>query len=145
MRTITESVEVACGPEQLFRTLHTPTEICIWWNTRTAIVVPQRDGLWIGTWGKDEDHPDYITAARLSQFDPPHRMVMSDVEYWANGERTVPFARQLVTEYRVEPTSGGSRLTVTQTGFPDEAIADEFYQGCCHGWKETLAAIKDFF
>ncbi len=144
MRTITESVEVACTPDKLFQTLHTPTEICMWWNARTSVVMPRTNGLWIATWGKDEDRPDYITIARMRVFDPPERLVMGDFEYWS-GEKPLSFADQLETEFRVEGHGSHARLIVTQSGFPDDKIADEFYRGCCQGWKATLAAIKDYF
>lgn len=117
----------------------------MWWNARSAVVVPKRDGLWLATWGKDEDHPDYITLARLKVFEPPARLVMGDVEYWVGDQQPLTFADDLETEFRVEPLRSGSRLTVFQTGFPDDSSGDEFYQGCCQGWKSTLAALKDFF
>jgi uncharacterized protein YndB with AHSA1/START domain len=144
MRSIAESIEVACAPERLFQTLHTPTEICLWWNARTAVVAPRPLGLWVAAWGKDEDQPDYITKARLKVFDPPRRLVLGEFEYWASGE-SLPFAHLLETEFCIEPANSGARLTVTQTGFPDDPTADEFYAGCCRGWKVTLDAIRDFF
>ncbi len=144
MRAITESVEVACTPDRLFQTLHTPTEICMWWNARTAVVMPRPNGLWMATWGKDEDRPDYITVARMKVFDPPKQLVMCEFEYWS-GEEPLPFADQLETAFQIEELRGHARLTVTQSGIPDEATADEFFRRCCQGWKATLAAIKDYF
>jgi uncharacterized protein YndB with AHSA1/START domain len=145
MRSITESIDVPCTPERLFQTLHTPSEICMWWSARSAIVLPRPGGFWAATWGKDEDQPDYIAFARLTDFEPPRRMVMANYEYSAAGQPPLPFADDLSTTFLVEPAGEFARLTVTQVGFPDGEVADAFYQGCCQGWKATLAAIKDFF
>ena len=144
MRKIAESIDVGCSPERLFRTLHTPTEICLWWNARTAIVIPRPGGIWAAAWGKDEDHPDYITIARMTTFEPPRRLVMADFEYHS-GDKPLDFSRELAVEFRIEPLGDSARLTVEQSGFPEDASADEFYRGCCQGWKNTLAAIRDFF
>ncbi len=144
MRSITESIDVTCRPEKLFQTLHTPSEICMWWNARTAVVMPRQNGLWIATWGKNEDQPDYITVARLKVFEPPKRLVMGDFEYWST-DRPLSFAGELIATFCVEPIGENARLSVTQSGFPDGPEADEFYRGCCQGWKTTLAAIRDYF
>jgi uncharacterized protein YndB with AHSA1/START domain len=145
MRSITESIDVACSPERLFQTLITPSEICMWWSARTAIVLPRTNGWWAATWGRDEDQPEYIAIARLKVFEPPKRIVMADYEYLAIGQTPLPFVGELSTTYLVEPSGEFARLTVTQTGFPDGQVADEYYQGCCQGWKATLASIKDYF
>lgn len=145
MRSITETIDVSCSPERLFQTLHTPSEICMWWNARSAIVVPHLGGLWAAVWGKDEDRPDFVTIARLIVFEPPRLLVMGDFEYVARGEDPLPFENQLSTSFCVEPIGEFARLTVTQSGFPDGSAADTFYRGCCQGWTATLAAIRDFF
>lgn len=144
MKSIIESVEVSCSPEKLFQTLHTPTEICMWWNARTAIVVPQPNGIWIAAWGKNEDFPEYVTMARLLAFEPPKRLVLGDFEYWASA-RPLPFAKDIRTIFQIEPSGEHAQLTVTQSGFPETPEGDEFYRGCCQGWKTTLQAIKDYF
>lgn len=144
MRSITESIEVSCSPERLFQTLHTPNEICMWWSARTAIVVPRQHGLWAATWGKNEDQPDYVVSARIKNFDPPKLLVLGDFEYWTK-DRPLEFAHQLSTTFCVEPLGENAQITVTQSGFPDSSSADEYFRGCCQGWKTTLAAIKDYF
>lgn len=116
----------------------------MWWNARTAIVMPKPGGLWMAAWGKDEDSPDYITAARLKVFDPPRRLVMHEFEYQSKS-MAVPFSRQLETEFHITEQGPKTELRVMQTGFPDGSDADAFYEGCCQGWAATLQAISEFF
>jgi hypothetical protein len=35
-------------------------------------------------------------------------------------------------------------LRVCQEGFPNDPIADEFYEGCERGWRETFESIRRF-
>jgi hypothetical protein len=146
MRSINESIEVACKPQRLFEALVSPTDICMWWSARSAIVLPRRNGFWAATWGKDENDPDYITFARLSTFDPPRTLVMSQFEYLAKGLAPLPFAGSLSTKFEIQDSGdSASLLSVTQSGFPDGPEADEFYRGCCQGWSTTLQSIRDYF
>jgi uncharacterized protein YndB with AHSA1/START domain len=131
------------SPEQLFAILHTPSAIREWWGAARAIVVPEPGGIWIAAWGTDENRPDYVTAATMHVFAPPNRIVFDNYQYHArNG--ALPFDADFVTEFLVEPRGDQTMLRVTQDGFPDEAIADDFYAGCEIGWRETFKGIRRF-
>lgn len=54
----------------------------------------------------------------------------------------LPFQTEMDTEFLLEPQGEQVKLTVRQSGFPDEAVADEFYTACVQGWKDTLASFK---
>jgi hypothetical protein len=97
----------------------------------------------MAAWGDDEDHPDYITAALIRVYDPPRRLLLADFRYYAR-TGPLPFRAFFTTEFMVEPSPSGSLLRVVQDGFPTESIADEFYEGCERGWKETLQSIRRF-
>ena len=123
--------------------LHTPSAIRRWWDAAHIIVNPQPGGVWVGLWG-DENSPDFITAGRMSVFDPPQRIVFSDFEYFArNGP--LPFAADLTSEFTVNPIdSGKTSLRVVQDGFPCDSAADDFYAGCEVGWRDTFAGIRNY-
>ena len=94
-------------------------------------------------WGEDEDHPDYVTAANIQVFEPPYRLLLTDFRYYAR-TGPLPFRANFTTEFIVEPRPGGSILRVSQTGFPNDPIADDFYEGCERGWRETFESIRRF-
>lgn len=133
------TVTLAATPERTFAALHTPSDIQGWWGAQRAIVVPRTDGTWAAAWGTNEDAPDYVTAARMRVFEPPRRIVMVDFQYVAAAP--LPFEAEFETEFLVEPHGAGSRLTVTQAGFPVDPVADAFYAGCEKGWTDTLDAF----
>ena len=128
---------------RLFRLLHTPSAIRQWWGVERAIVLPQTDGIWAATWGTDEDEPDYVTVATISVFDAPNRMLLTRFRYHSRSG-PLPFEADFETDFVVEDNDSGSRLTVTQRGFPAGPEADEYYTACQKGWTETFAGIRKF-
>jgi uncharacterized protein YndB with AHSA1/START domain len=131
------------SPERVFAILHTPSAIREWWGAARAIVIPEPGGIWIAAWGPDENRPDYVTAATMQVFEPPNRIVFGNYQYHArNG--ALPFKADFATEFLIEPHEVGAILRVTQDGFPDNAIADDFYAGCEIGWRETFKGIRSY-
>ena len=131
------------SPEELFRLLHTPSAIRAWWGASRAIVHSVPGGIWAAVWGDDEDDPEYVTIARMTEFDPPRRLVFADYEYHARSG-ALPFEADFVTEFTVEPIETGASLRVVQNGFPDAAEADAFYADCGIGWRNTFAGIRRY-
>lgn len=108
------------------------------------IVVPEVDGVWIAAWG-EEDDPDYISTATLVEFDPPRKVVMKYGQYYAkSGSLPFKFSDDALTTFTIELTENGCAFRVEQTGFPYDAIADDFYAACETGWKNTFHGIKNF-
>ena len=102
--------------------------------------VATRGGTWAAAWGQDEDDPDFVTIARMAEFDPPRRMVLDDYRYHSRSG-PMPFEAEFGVEFDVLPQAPGSLLRVRQSGFPLEASADEFHAGCERGWTDTLAGL----
>ena len=72
-RAHVHSEEFPVSPDRLFAILTQPSAIRSWWSASRAIVVPAKGGTWAAAWGEDEDDPDYVTVATLSEFEPPKR------------------------------------------------------------------------
>jgi len=129
--------------EKLFALIHTPSAIRRWWGASHVIVDQKEGGVWVAVWG-DEDSPEFITAGRMSVFDPPRRIVFSDFEYFARSG-PLPFAANLTSEFNVIPVEPNKTLLrVVQDGFPLDSAADEFYAGCKQGWRDTFAGIRKY-
>ena len=129
--------------ERLFAILHTPSAIRNWWGASRVVVLAEPNGLWAAAWGGDEDNPEYITAATITAFEPPRRMVLSDYLYRAK-TGPLPFQAQFVTEFLVTLCAGGATLRVTQDGFPASLDADVYFAACKKGWADTFAGIRRF-
>ncbi len=136
-----ESFEAS--PDEMFSLLVTPSAIRGWWGASQAMVIPEEGGIWAAVWG-DEDCPDYITSARILEFDPPSRLVMKYEHYHAKtGVLPFTFAEDARTVFTVHPGGAGSILRVEQTGFPLTGLADDFYEACRTGWLNTFAGIRN--
>jgi len=128
-------------PDRLFAALHTPSDIRGWWGAARAIVLAEKDGWWAATWGGLENAPDYTTIARMSAFEAPRRMVLADYRSKSK-DGPLPFQARFETEFLVERRPNGASLRVTQSGFPDESIADSFFAACERGWRETFTGLR---
>lgn len=129
--------------DRVFALLHVPSAIRQWWGVARAVVMAQPGGIWAAAWGESEDDPDYITAATIREFDPPHRLCLTDYRYRAK-TGPLPFAAEFVTEFLVRPHPDGAILRVTQDGFPAGPEADDFYAACETGWRNTFAGIRRY-
>lgn len=128
-------------PERVFALLITPSAIRGWWSAARAIVIPRVGGLWVATWGPDEDDPDYVVAYTITALEPPRRLALAHTAYHAKSGR-LPFEAEFTTEFAVEPRPGGCTLRVTQDGFPTDPVADAFYAACETGWHNTFDGIR---
>jgi len=142
-RTHVHRETFSVSPERLFSILITPSAIRAWWGPARAIVIPAVGGTWAAAWGADEDDPDYVTVATLVELDPPRKLAMADYRYHAKSG-ALPFEADFVTTFEVEPSGDGATLCVTQAGFPDDPVADDFLKGCEQGWTDTFAGIRRF-
>jgi len=127
--------------DEMFKLLITPSLICKWWGAARAIVLPEKNGIWMAAWGADEDTPDYITAFTMSEYEPPRRILFTDAKYSARGEK-LPFDAVITAEFIVDEAEGGCSLMVKQDGFPSEPAADEYYAACEKGWVDTFEGIR---
>ena len=142
-RSHVRTVELPAPQHEIFQLLITPSAIRQWWYASRVIVLPRENGCWTAAWGDDEDHPDYVTAATIQSFEPPYRLLLTDFRYYARSG-PLPFRANFTTEFTVQPRPGGSILRVSQSGFPNDPIADDFYEGCERGWRETFESIRRF-
>ena len=136
-------VAVAATPEAVFDALITPSAVRQWWSASRVIVTPEVGGLWVATWGEDEDRPDYVSAAPIERIDPPRNLRLGTSRY-VSRDGPLPFEADMRIEFTVRPAPAGAVLRVEQSGFPRAAAADDYYAACERGWKETLAQLKEF-
>ena len=141
MRSIHKKIIVEKSQEEVFNSFIKPSQIKKWWSAISAIVLPEKDGTYVVSWGESEDHPEYISMATILEIDPPKRLVLSYDKYWTKFGR-LPFEANLQVSFQFEPEGQNTLVSLVQTGFPDAAIADEFYQGCIKGWDDTMFSFK---
>lgn len=136
-------IEIEAAAADVFRLLHAPSAIRRWWGTSRAIVTAQKGGLWVAAWGENEDDPDFVTLATITEFEAPRRLTLRYDRYFAKSG-PLPFEADFEVEFALLAQSA-NRVTVqvTQSGFPLGPEADPYYAGCEQGWIRTLQSLRD--
>lgn len=140
-REIIQEYIIGKSRDAVFEAIITPKMIKKWWFANNAIVLPEEDGIYAVTWGDNIDNPDYISVAKIASFERPIRLLLTDFRYKSK-EGDLPFEADMPTEFSLEELGDQTKLTVHQTGFPDEKFADKFYNLCVQGWIDTLTSLK---
>lgn len=139
-RSIEQTYHTSADIETAFSALLSPGMIQRWWFAKTAIVLPEKGGIYAVTWGEDIDNPDYISVATVSEIEEPERLLLTEFQYHSR-EGTLPFKADLQLEFTLAKNSSGTAITVRQTGFPEDKAADEFYNSCIQGWTDTMTSF----
>ena len=131
--TILATVEIAASPERIFKALCS-AEIAEWWGSPETYHVTQWTGdpRIGGSWrsiGKGADGHDFEVGGEFLELDPPHRMVQSWRPSWDPDSTTT-------ISYRLQAIEGGTRVTVTHTGFADPQSCQNHSSGweLVFGW-----------
>lgn len=141
-RSIKKEIKISGNQEKVFTALTTPSYIKAWWKASQAIIIPQQNGLYVVSWGAI-DQPDYVSSARISTYQYPTQLVLSDYQYYSPKAGPLPFENDLPVVFDILPDHNSVLLTVEQTGFPESSSAEGFYQACIKGWEDVLLAIKE--
>lgn len=89
------------------------------------------------------DNPEYLSIARISEIQAP-LMISLDRYLYDARKQALPFEAEFEVRFEILPINHGCELRVTQSGFPQESIADEFFNACDLGWTEVLENIRNF-
>jgi uncharacterized protein YndB with AHSA1/START domain len=131
--------EIQARPERVFRALTEPQQLESWWGSKTTwwLEKAQVDARAGGKYRLAFRSADGNTASVEGEFEivePPRRIVQT----WQAS--MYPGLTNRV-EYRLEPISGGTRLTVIHSGLAGSPAALSDYEG---GWIEVLLKLVTF-
>lgn len=134
--TILATVEVAAGPQRVFKAL-TGFEVIAWWirpgifNTSEWAGEVRVGGPWraAGTGGGKP----YALEGTFLEIDSPRRLVHTWKAVGAPGEPTRVI-------YRLDPVVGGTRITLHHVGFASSAVCTN----TCLGWEASFEQLASF-
>lgn len=141
-RYINKEIIIQKNIELVFDALISPSMIKKWWFANSAIVLPEVDGFYAAAWGADEDHPDYISFAKIIEIKPPYKLSLKYEKYFSK-DGPLPFDAELDATFILEKLNKQTKLIVRQNGFPIDMAANEYYQACVKGWEDTFNSIKN--
>ena len=139
MRKIVESVEIEASSEVVFHSISEPSELLSWWGDPDVCqpvewkLEPRVGGLWWSRFRVISTGGEFEMNGEILAFDPPHRL-----EYTWRDSR-FPTLRRTRVRFDLIVTPGGTRLTVTHSGFVGDTPDYREYSG---GWSGILAGLR---
>jgi uncharacterized protein YndB with AHSA1/START domain len=139
---IDRQITINAPIERVFRALTDAAELSSWFQVRIeGTLSPNRD-VWMTS--VHPDHAGQRFRVRIAAVEPPRRLVWQ----WHPGEvdPNVDYSREPMTTvtFTLEPSNGGTRLTVSETGFDEITLARraKVYQDNSQGWAEVLVWLQ---
>jgi len=134
---IERTIDLGQPPERVWDALTSAEGLGSWFGDHAAVDL--RPG---GTASVEWDDEGFKATLTIIVVEPPSRFA------WTWGIQGLPATdpRRTYVEFTLVPSSGGTRLTVVESGFaqlPDELL-DTAYDGNVAGWRKELAELADY-
>src|ERR1700730_1881661 len=139
MRKMVESGEIEASPEVLFHSISEPSELLSWWGDPDFCqpvdwkLEPRVGGLWSSRFRVFSTGGEFTMNGEILAFEAPHRL-----EYTWRDSR-FPDAQPTRVRFDLIAIQGGTRLTVTHSGFVGDTPEYREYSG---GWSGILAGLR---
>lgn len=135
--TIFATVEIAAPPERVFTALTSAEEVTKWWGSddtyrTTEWTMPLTPGAPWKASGVGADGVPFSVEGEIVEVDAPRKLVWTWRPIWDGGHTTT-------ITYRLEPTDGGTRVTIRHEGFGDRV---DSCRGHGDGWERVLGWLS---
>lgn len=145
MTRIDKSIEIAAPPERVWRALTSAKELSEWFKMAIEGEIAQGRDVWMTALHPGE-YQGMRFVVKIVEMTAPRRFVWE----WHPGavDANFDFAREPRTTvtFTLEPAGGGTRLSVSETGF--DALALErrakAYKENTQGWNEVLVWVQEY-
>jgi uncharacterized protein YndB with AHSA1/START domain len=143
MSRIDKSIEIAAPPERVWRALTSVKELSEWFRMSIEGEIAAGRELWM-TSTEPGEYQGMRFVVKIVEMTPPRRFVWQ----WHPGavDPTFDYSKEPRTTvtFTLEPSGGGTRLSVSETGF--DALALErrakAYKDNTQGWNEVLVWLQ---
>jgi uncharacterized protein YndB with AHSA1/START domain len=139
---IDRSIEIAAPPERVWRALTSAAELSAWFQVRIEGDMGPESEVWMTS--VHPEHAGQRFRVRIKEMTAPRRLVWE----WHPGEvdPAVDYSREPRTAvtFTLDPAPRGTRLTVSETGFDQIALARraKVYRDNSEGWSEVLVWLQ---
>ena len=133
-RSHRHQLEIAASPEAVWKAITQAEQLANWFPIE-AEVEPGPGGRLTYSWGKD-----HSGSHRIEVWNPPHHLRTT----WEVKLGEDEADRQLMVDWFIEGTAGGSRLRLVHSGFEPGVDWDEDFTGTQRGWSFELLSLKHY-
>jgi uncharacterized protein YndB with AHSA1/START domain len=139
---IDRTIDIKASPHRVWRALTDVSELASWFQVTIEGDIAQGSEVWMTS--VHPQHAGMRWPVRIVELTPPRRMVWQ----WHPGEidpaRDYAHDPQTTVTFTLEPSAGGTRLSVAETGF--DALSLErrakAYADNTQGWTEVLVWLQ---
>ena len=141
---IDRAIDIRVPPERVWRALTSADELSAWFQVQIEGDLAAGNEVWMTS-----VHPEHVGqrfAVRIVELTPHRRVVWR----WHPGtiDPAIDYARepQTTVTFTLEPVAGGTRLSVSETGFDAIALARraKAYEDNSQGWSEVLIWLQRY-
>ena len=139
---IDRTIEINAPPERVWRALTDAREFSAWFQVTIEGGIAAGQEVWMTS--VHEQHAGQRFRVRFAELTPPTRFVWQ----WCPGavDPKVDYSREPRTTvtFTLEPSAGGTRLVVAETGFEHISLARraKVYADNSQGWTEVLGWLR---
>lgn len=141
---IDKTIELKAPPDRVWRALTNVEELSAWFQVTIEGDIAPGAEVWMTS--VHPQHAGQRFLVRFGEMTPPRRFVWE----WHPGEvdPSLDYSREPRTTvtFTLEPSEGGTRLTVSETGFGEIALARraKVYRDNSEGWTEVLVWLQTY-
>jgi len=139
--TVVSEIDIAASPEMVFQAWIDPQQRLAWWGDDASYrgSTMESDLRVGGKWrteGKRKDGKPFVVWGEYTRIEPPRVLGFTWHHDW--GDAGLPASHVLV---ELTPTSSGTHLALTHSGFANTTERDEHRQG----WQRVLGWLAGYF
>ena len=141
---IDRTIEVNAPPDRVWRILTTAKDLSTWFKVTIEGDIAPGAEVWMTSLSPGYEGKRF--AVRVPEMTPPRRFVWQ----WHPGavDHDVDYSREPWTTvtFTLEPSGGGTRLSVSETGFNEISLARRarVFKDNSQGWTEVMVWIQKY-
>ena len=141
-RSVITTREMPANPDEALAAFVDEGDLAAWWKVTRSLVEPENGGVWSIAWDQWGAEGTHHSWTGVIEEIAPDRLVISRM---VMVEPDMPLLGPMRLEIAVEPTAGGSRLTVTHSGYGYGGHWDKMYDLVVNGWDHVLGDMEEWF
>jgi len=141
---IDRTIEIAAPPERVWRALTSAAELSAWFQVSIEGEIAQGAEVWMTT-----SSPGYAGQrfrVRIVEMAAPRRFAWEWHPGSVDPQVDYSLEQPTMVTFSLEPSAGGTRLTVSETGFDAISVARraKVYEENSQGWTEVLVWLQRY-
>ena len=145
MSGLDRTAMIAAPPARVLRAFFDHHALAAWWQVKRSVTTPRVLGPYVVEWEPTEFRDSVlgplggVFRGTVMQFQPGQGFFVADA-FWLppEGDPIGPMALDVICR----PTSSGTHLRVTQSGFEESARWRRYYEVIGDGWTRALISLK---